>query len=114
MFNITEVNERTAKRYIEHIMKLGYRASYFETKYQKIIHPEQDDVLAHYLRKAEVVYWDEDKDVDIKQNSGVYALTFNDKTFYIGETVKTFDNIKKHYKVILITMVDFKKHITTI
>ena len=90
MFNITEVNERTAKRYIEHIMKLGYMASYFETKYQKIIHPEQDDVLAHYLRKAEIVSWDEDKDVDIKQNSGIYALTFNDKTFYVGETVKTF------------------------
>lgn len=51
MFDITEVNERTAKRYIEHIMKLGYMASYFETKYQKIIHPEQDDVLAHYLKK---------------------------------------------------------------
>lgn len=90
MFNITEVNERTAKRYIEHIMQLGYRASYFETKYQRIIHPEQDDVLVHYLRKAVIVSWDEDKDVDIKQNSGIYALTFNDKTFYVGETVKTF------------------------
>lgn len=92
MFDITEVNERTAKRYIEHIMKLGYMASYFETKYQKIIHPEQDDVLAHYLRKAEIVSWDEDKDVDIKQNSGVYALTFNDETFYVGETTNTFED----------------------
>lgn len=90
MFDITQVNEITAKRYVEHIMSLGYRAIYFDKKYENIIHPQQDDKFSNYLKNATRVSWDEDKDVEVKQNSGVYAITFNDKTFYIGETVQTF------------------------
>lgn len=90
MFDITEVNERTTKRYIEHIMKLGYLATYFDKKYEKIIHPEKEDILSHYLQNSKIVSWHEEKDIEIKRNSGVYAMTFNDKTFYVGETVKTF------------------------
>lgn len=90
MFDIKKANERAGKRYIEHIMNLEYTTSYFETKYYDTIHPNQDDILNHYLKNSVTISWDEDKDIDIKQNSGVYALTFNDKTFYIGETIKTF------------------------
>ena len=90
MFDIRKANERSGKRYIEHMANLGYMATYFETKYYDIIHPSQDDVLSYYLKSSIRVSWDEEKDFDVKQNSGVYVITFNDKTFYIGETIKTF------------------------
>lgn len=109
MFNITEVNERTAIRYINHITHLGYAASYFETKYQQIIHPEKNDILSHYLKKSAIVSWDENKDIDIKQNSGVYALTFNDKTFYVGETIKTFSTRLLQHKEMLKSGSHFNK-----
>lgn len=52
MFDITEVNERTAKRYIEHIMKLGYMASYFETKYQKNNSPRTRRCIGTLFKKS--------------------------------------------------------------
>lgn len=111
MFDITKVNEKTSKRYIEHIMRLGYLASYFDKKYEKIIHPEQEDILSHYLQKSTVVSWHEGKDVEIKQNSGIYAITFNDKTFYVGETVKTFSTRLSQHKEMLQSNSHFNKRL---
>lgn len=111
MFDITKVNERTTKRYIEHIMKLGYLASYFDKKYEKTIHSEQDDVLSHYLQNSKVVSWHENKDSEIKQNSEIYAITFNDKTFYIGETIKTFSVRLSQHKQMLQSNSHFNKRL---
>lgn len=111
MFDITKVNERTGKRYIEHIMDLGYWASYFDKKYEQIIHPEQKDILSHYLQDSKIVSWHEDKDFEIKQNSGVYAITFNDQTFYIGETIKTFSVRLLQHKEMLQSNSHFNKRL---
>lgn len=102
MFDIVKVNERTGNRYIEHVMNLSYTATYFETKYRDVIHPNQEDKLSQFLKNATIVSWDENKDEEIKKNSGVYAITFNDKTFYVGETIKSFSvRLSQHKQMLL-------------
>lgn len=93
-------NFKRSDRYeIEHIYGLSMKALAFDKKFSSIIHPDYNARFKEVLKKVpcfDSKQWNLTNEADqYKELSGVYALTFNDKTFYIGETVNTFG---KRYK----------------
>lgn len=93
--------KRNDKYEIEHLYGLGMKALAFDRKFGALIHPDPKLRFKEILEKAPCFgnsKWSLTNEADeYKKLSGVYALTFNDETFYIGETTNTFEvRYKQH------------------
>lgn len=93
--------KRHDKYEIMHLKNLNIRALAFERKYYNLIHPSAEAKIKTVLADSpqfNYSQWAYTNEADsYKKYSGIYALTFNDKTFYIGETVNTFETrISEH------------------
>lgn len=87
--------KRNDKYEIEHLYGLNLKALSFDRKFSNLIHPDPNLRFKEVLEKSPCFsnfQWRLTNEADeYKKLSGVYALTFNDETFYIGETTNTFE-----------------------
>ena len=96
-----ECLKRFNKRKIHHFTHLGYVGASLELTYENLIHPSENDHIKYSLKDLPSFSIDEDN-LLLNSNSGIYAITFNNKTFYIGETVQSFkQRFEQHKKLLL-------------
>lgn len=93
--------KRFNKRKIRHFSYLGYIGASLELIYSYLIHPSKKESIKIKLKDLPNFSIDEEKS-SLLENSGIYAITFNDKTFYVGETIQKFkDRFKQHKELLL-------------
>ena len=79
-------------REIAHITGLSRDAARLEINYYDMIHPQGEIDIQAFLKTVPCTDWSEWNCKELKKNSGVYAITWDNKSFYVGETVNTFAN----------------------
>lgn len=85
---LLNIKDRYLLRKAHHLSNLPLECVMFEIMFNDMIHPKETDSFKDILTKSPIVSWDNNN--EILENSGIYAITFNNKTFYIGETSNTF------------------------
>lgn len=104
--DIAQNFKRSDKHEVEHIIGLNYYALLFERKYSKLIYPKPEDRINSILKNNPSFTYNDfmfkEDNKTYREYSGIYALTFNDKTFYVGETVNTFNSRITQHKTSLV------------
>lgn len=106
--------KRNDRYEIEHIFGLNLAALAFERKYDDLIHPKPEARFKDILENAicfNHFEWKFGEGQKYKDYSGVYALTLNNKTFYIGETVNTFGTRIDQHKEALVRNQHYNKRL---